>query len=632
MSGIFGFSYRSANQQKIADALSGLEYWNRSYGTDACESRMVGSSGFGCFIEHFSKDYPYGGPLLEYKGMSAVVDALLYNRDELLPLLNRSVPDRISDEELLLQLIEQKGFDVLKEVNGDFAGAIFDAQQQTWTLFRDHMGVRPLFYYRDRDEFLFATDLRGIVAAPGVDSHFHEMQLFLSMIRGNTLSLTDTSFQHIHCIMPGSVTRFVITDSDILMEQHIYWTPRQRKIRLKSDAQYRTELRRLVTDAVNRRCDAIPGILGGELSGGLDSCIIDILINRHGREGVYYSWSVTPERRPLQEGEDERKVILDVCQQENISCRFMHLEDEFDFMYMLREYMPPYINAPHLAFGSRWMRSQGARAVFSGYGGDEGVSHRCNPFELFYSGEIFSYFKIYYQYLDGKRFRLARAIRSGLLDAWSRFRKIRSHPRMEELSAPVLTKAFNERMAKEYRHVPLTFSFAPHLYVRQGGTRSRLDNAAFLGAYSGVRYLFPYVDYRVMDFALSIPRRLHINHKTSRLIFRETFADLMPESLRNVFYKDMASTRTSSASITNYANASFHHNIDWLLKNLDRDIWKEVIDFEGLEKLQGTEITEYKDIGVYSLLTHKLNNCVSIQNIQKNAKRWREFDAENKVL
>lgn len=632
MSGIFGFTYRTADAAKIEEATGALEYWTRLYGREAFGSAHDGTTGCGCHVEHFSDAFPHGAPVLTWRGQPAVVDALLYNRDELLPMAELPADAPVSDEELLLQLIDRRGFDVLKTVNGDFAGAIFDREDNTWTLFRDHMGVRPLYYYMDRDTFVFSTDLRGIVACPDVDSSFNKMQLYLNVIRANTLTMTETEFQHIRCVTPGSVTRFRMSDSDVTKDETLFWRPTRKKIRFRSDEDYRAEMRRLVTDAVNRRCDAFPGLLGGELSGGLDSCVIDILVNRHGRKGVYYSWSVPLTKRPLQEGEDERKVILDVCEQEGISCRFMEHEDQFDFMYMLTQYMPPYINAPHLAFGSRWMRNQGAMAVFSGYGGDEGVSHRCRPFELFYNKEYFSYFKIYWHYLRGKPFRLIRAIRSGLKEALDRYRTLRDHHTEEDLRSPALTAAFNEKMAAQYVHRPLTFSYAPWDYVEQGGTRSRLDNAAYMGAYCGVRYLFPYVDYRVMDFALSIPRRLHVDHRTSRLIFRETFADLMPQSLRDVFYKDMASTRRTGEARTNYANLSYHHNLDWLIKTLDRDIWGETIDFDGLNKLHSSDIKDVKDIGIYTLLMHKLNRCVSIQNIQKNAKRWREFDAENKFF
>ena len=630
MSGIFGFSYRMADREKLEEASGALEYWNRLYGRSGVCCAVDGTSGYGCHIEHFSDVFPAPASLLTYRDCPAVVDALLFNRDELLPMVLLPADSPISDEELLLKLIECRGFEALKQVNGDFAGGIYDREEKTWTLFRDHMGVRPLFYYMDRDTLVFSTDIRGIVAAPDVDSRFSEEHLYRSLLLSTTITPDRTQFQHIRCVMPGSVTRFTMTDTQVRRRETLYWRPRQKKLRLSSDEAYRAELRRLVTDAVNRRCDAIPGLLGAELSGGLDSCIIDILISRHGREEICYSWSPPPEHLPLQEGEDERKVILDVCAQENLTCRFMHRQDEFDFMFMLTQYMPPYINAPHLAFGSKWMKSQGANVVFSGYGGDEGVSHRCSPFELFYNGEFAAYFRIYRKYLEGKPFASLRALRSGMIDAWNRLRKLKPRLTEESLSVPVLKKEFNDRMKREFRLIPLEFNYAPHRYVRQGGTRPRLDNGAFMGAYSGVRYLYPYVDHRVMDFALSIPRRLHVNHATSRLIFRETFDDLMPQSLREVFYKDMASVRNRDRS--GYANLSFHHNLDWLLRNLDRDIWGDVIDFEKMKRLHDFDILDNRDIGVYTRLMHKMNDCVAIQNIQKNAKRWREFDAENKIL
>lgn len=78
-------------------------------------------------------------------------------------------------------------------------------------------------------------------------------------------------------------------------------------------------LRELITDSVKRRLDVFPDIIGAELSGGLDSGVIDILINRLGREAVYYSWSFSPQDLP-DVPNDERQVIADICEQENIIC------------------------------------------------------------------------------------------------------------------------------------------------------------------------------------------------------------------------------------------------------------------------------------------------------------------------
>ncbi|MBQ2919770.1 MAG: hypothetical protein IJE58_01180, partial [Oscillospiraceae bacterium] len=495
MSGIFGFTRR--DDGSLADTMGGLSYWNRIYGRDGTASEQIGSSGLGCHVEHFAERFPYGGPILDHHGSRAVVDALLYNREELLPMVGLSPDSAVSDEELLLLLIDRKGFEVLEQVNGDFAGAIFDPATGDWTLFRDHLGVRPLYVYRDRELFAFSTDVRGIVAVPGVDSSFNAMQLYKYITRLDILSQCNTDFEHVHCIHPGSWCRIHGTADGFELTEHIYWLPRRKKIRLKDDEAYRQELRRLITDAVHRRCDAVPGLLGGELSGGLDSSIIDILVNRYGREAVYYSWSPDPERFPLQPGEDERKVVLDICEQENISCKFLRREERVNTAYTLQQVMPPFTTTLQITYGSSWMKSQGARAVFTGHGGDEGVSHRPSRFEMLYNREVRAYFRLFWDDLKGKKLRGLRTLRAGLLDARQKLKYLRMKPPKEMLYPSVFRREFCDDMIRQLDAKPLMFNTAPHLHVRSGALRPRLDNCAYQGAACGIRYLFPYVDYRV---------------------------------------------------------------------------------------------------------------------------------------
>ena len=610
--------------------MGGLSYWNRIYGREASASEQIGSSGLGCHMEHFAEAFPYGGPILDHKGCRAVVDALLYNRDELLPMAGLSPDSAASDEELLLLLIDRKGFEVLEQVNGDFAGAILDPETGEWTLFRDHLGVRPLYIYHDRDVFAFSTDIRGIVSVPGVDSSFNAMQFYKYITRLDILSQCNTDFEHIRCVHPGSWCRVHMTHSGFELSQKIYWEPRRKQIRLKDDEAYRREMRRLITDAVHRRCDAVPGLLGGELSGGLDSSIIDILVNRYGREAVYYSWSPDPERHPLQKGEDERKVVLDICEQEHISCKFLHREERVNTAYTLQQVMPPFTTTLQISYGSRWMKSRGARAVFTGHGGDEGVSHRPSRFELLYNGEVCAYFRFFWDDLKGKKLRGLRALRAGLLDAGEKRKYLHMQPPKEMLYPSVFRKEFCDDMIRQLDAKPLMFNIAPYIHVRKGALRPRLDNCAYQGAAAGMRYLFPYVDYRVLDFALSIPRRLYLKKNRNRLIFREAFDDLMPDSLRSVFYKDLASVRNEDPS--QRANISFHNRIAFMLSELDEKKWDGVLDFDGLRSLNDTQITNKDEIGNLTLLLGKLEIAMLIQNVQQQAKRWREFDAENKIL
>lgn len=628
MSGIYGFTYRDPDEQRNIDAIGGLEYWNRIYGRTAHTQTLTQTSGIGCHIEHFSDRFPYGGPVLQYRGGPAVVDALLFNRDEITASLGLDADCGMSDEELLLTLIDRKGFSALAQVNGDFAGAIWQEERREWTLFRDHLGVRPLYLYRDRDLFAFSTDMRGLLALPGASTAVNEMQCYTNLIGFVSLSLQNTEFEAIRCALPAAVTQVRMTDAGFELTEEVYWRLRRKKIRLGSDAEYEAELRRLITDSVNRRCDAISGLLGAELSGGLDSSIIDILISRHGREARYFSWSKDPSAIPLRDGTDERKVILDICEQEGIECRFTFSEDIAGYHRTAESVAPPYIDTHGLSYGSAWLRSQGASVVFSGHAGDEGVSHRGSRYELFYNHEYLAYFKLFWLDAQGKPLRLLRALKNGLKHAFDRYKEIHALPPESAYHSPVLNEGFSRRMRSRFSDQQMYFNYAPHKYVMQGGTRPRLDNAAYQGAYNGVRYLFPYVDHRVMDYALSVPRRLYISRTQSRVLFRETFREIMPRSLYEVTYKDLASIRGMAPKTD--PTESFLSGLKRLLLQLDREQWEDVLAFDVLEKLNS--YYDQSNIGTNSLFLGELARCVRIQNVKNHAGRWREFDEQDKTV
>ena len=166
MSGIYGYALTASSENEGAQILGGLEYWNRIYGREGHSQKLLSNAGIGCHVEHFSEQFPYSAPVQEYRGRYAVIDALIYNRDELLPALGLEVSSTISDEELILKWIDQKGWKALARINGDFAGAICDPYSGEWTIFRDHLGMRPLYLYLDRGFFAFSTDIRGLLALP----------------------------------------------------------------------------------------------------------------------------------------------------------------------------------------------------------------------------------------------------------------------------------------------------------------------------------------------------------------------------------------------------------------------------------------------------------------------------------
>ena len=618
MSGLFGFSCKdNRNGQTLLDILAS---WNGVYGHEGSGQMQLPMAGLGCCIEHFSQEFPAGEPVLRAKDGWAVIDALLYNRDELLQHFD-DLDSGISDEALLLAVVEQLGPDGLKTVNGDFSGAIYRENTGEWLLFRDHLGVRPLFVYQDDGLFAFSTDIRGLAHLPGADLSLNEQQLYLNSMGLNALSLTETEFSHIRCISPGCCCTVRHGETGFCLEETRYWTLGKQKVRLGTDADYINRMRELIEDSVRRRLHALPGVVGAELSGGLDSCVIDILINRMGRQGKYISWSPDPKIHPMQPN-DERLIIQELCKQEGMECEFLEgpaerLDDS------LQRYLPPYINTTYISAGSKYLRDRGARAVFCGHGGDEGVSHRCSVLQLWHNREYLAFFREKWQETKGRKLRLLRTAKRcfrAVSRDYSRLKKPWTDP---SVPASVLTSAFRKRIGAQVTPQPLWFSLDPKAYIAQGGIRNRLDNVAIQGAENGVRYIMPFLDYRVMDFAVSIPRRLYRKKGIDRWIYREAFKDILPQSVYTLNAKDTPGMAYYSLPGTmDYETAKAD-----LLSRMDWGFWSDYLDSAAV--IQNLTLPKQIDQKTYYQLMHlmdQLRNCVLLQNICLHSGKRRDED------
>lgn len=617
MSGIYGYT---AKKQTL-ECLRPLSFWNRQYGRYGNDELLLDRAGLGCHQEHFSDKFPGSAPVLRREGKLAVIDAILYNREELLALLG-SREEAIPDEDLLLNLVEEKGYEALAQVNGDFAGAVYEESQKTWTLFRDHSGVRPLFYYMDKEIFAFSTDLRGLAALPDTDLSINEEKLYLRMMGYNDLTLCDTEYQHIHCIRPASWTVVRPEEDGFHFEEHTYWKWRQKKIRMKSDQDYQQELRRLITDAVARRLEACPGLVGCELSGGLDSSVIAILISRLGREGRFFSWSFSTEDIPMKD-RDERRIIQDICQQENIQCSYAKIKLTGSVVDIFRQLDPPYLNTRIISEGSSLLASQGVRVMFTGHGGDEGVSHRCNQYELWYHREYLDFLRNIYRGTRGKRLRLLRTAKRTLQQIFvvnPYFRK--PYHNTYNNASRLLNPQFAQRMEKTAVPLSLPFAYNPAEYILQGGHRVRLDNVAVQGAQSGVRYMIPFVDYRVLDFALSIPRAQFHNGYTNRYIYRAAFHDIIPQSLRDMHYKDTPSQEDYMPDLD--LRKHFQETRRQLLERMDREYWEKYLNLEILESMEIPQDYTRDDYLRASAVLDQAALCALIHHVKINAAVWSE--------
>ncbi len=116
--------------------------------------------------------------------------------------------DTNSDTEVILQGFLRDGADYIRQLNGIFAIAIWDEQEKSLYLFRDRVGVKPLFYTMVDDTLVFASELKGLFAYPGVEPMLDKEGLCEVFALGPAKTYGKGVFKDIREVLPGHYLHF----------------------------------------------------------------------------------------------------------------------------------------------------------------------------------------------------------------------------------------------------------------------------------------------------------------------------------------------------------------------------------------------------------------------------------------
>ncbi|BCJ86418.1 asparagine synthase (glutamine-hydrolyzing) [Effusibacillus dendaii] len=218
---------------------------------------------------------PVGGaqPMIRERGDNTYVivyNGELYNTEDLRKeLLERGHTFRShSDTEVLLTSFIEWGPACVEKLNGIFAFAIWNEPVRRLFLARDRLGVKPLFYTERGESFLFASELKALLANPLVEPLIDAEGLGEIFALGPSRTPGHGVFKGIRELRPGTCMTVDSNGS----RSHTYWRleswPHEDDLDTTA-----AKLRELLTDAIERQLVSdVP--LGTLLSGGLDSSII----------------------------------------------------------------------------------------------------------------------------------------------------------------------------------------------------------------------------------------------------------------------------------------------------------------------------------------------------------------------
>jgi asparagine synthase (glutamine-hydrolysing) len=207
----------------------------------------------------------------EGKDIWAVCNGEIYNAPELRAALEtkgHQFHSSHSDTELIPHLYEEYGADFVKTLNGMFAIAVWDVKNGRLLLYRDRMGVKPLYYCVQNGQLIFGSEIKSILAFPGISRELDVPSLYQYFSFKNTCA-PDTIYRKVRQLTPGSM--LIFRNHEI--SETRYWRVgfEQRCEDSLTDAIDKT--RALLRDAVRIRMQADVKV-GAFLSGGLDSSLV----------------------------------------------------------------------------------------------------------------------------------------------------------------------------------------------------------------------------------------------------------------------------------------------------------------------------------------------------------------------
>jgi asparagine synthase (glutamine-hydrolysing) len=460
-----------------------------------------------------------------------------------------------SDTEVILRAYAEKGEDCVRDFNGQWAFALWDRRRRRLFLSRDRMGVRPLFYARAGNAFVFGSEIKALLVHPEVPREINPRALDQIFTFWHTIPPT-TFFQGVSELAPGHSLR--VEDGRITVAP--YWRltyPESPSAVNGNTGELAEELKSLLVDAVRLRLRAdVP--VGAYLSGGLDSTVTTALVRRF-TEAPLKTFSVAFEDAEFDESPFQREAsrFLGTSHQE-VRCTEADIAGAFpDVLWHVEQPILRTAPAP-LFLLSRLVREGGFKVVMTGEGADEVFG----GYDIFKEAKIRRFWgrapeSLWRPHLLKRLYPYM----TGLQNQPEAYRRAFFHVRPQDLADPffshlprwgmtdslkrLFTPGFKERLAavdarEDMRAVlPESFrrwdGFAQGQYLEAGHLlpgyilSSQGDRMAMAHSVEG---RFPFLDHRVVEFGAKLPSQLKMKVLNEKFILKKCMEGLIPESVR----------------------------------------------------------------------------------------------------
>ena len=481
----------------------------------------------------------------EDKSVVLIYNGEIYNYKELISDLKSKghIFRSECDAEVVIHSYEEYGYDCVKKFNGMWAFSIYDIKKNIFFASRDRFGVKPFYFYKDENEFIFSSEIKAILKVKEI----HEANLakvYEYLAYGYRTTDGNTFFKDVNELKPATNLIVNLENSELKFVK--YWDFPGYINPDNSDA--RENLKELLYDSVKIRfrSDVPVSIL---LSGGIDSGVITKITDELIDSGNLPNGNVSAFSAVFPGYEfDETKEIDEIIS----GCRHIDSyklspsgEDLTssinDFIYGMGEPVFSTTSFAHYKL-MKEIHNKNVKVVLNGQGSDEAW---CG-----YGRYIAGYFLLDRLLSEPGKFlpqlnSINRKLEMSYVQLISQTLKAFVGRRQASLVRSKNIEKTREIISDElyndnYLNFPDTRFNSPN-----GDNLSAYmkNNIAFQGfgqilhyedhssMQSSIEIRSPFIDYRIMELAFSIPEKMKFHDGVTKKILRELFKDKLPSSV-----------------------------------------------------------------------------------------------------
>ncbi len=455
-----------------------------------------------------------------------------------------------SDTEVLLYLYIQKGKKCLDELNGFFSFAIYDKKEKSLFLARDRFGIKPLYFYRDKNTFVFASEMKALIKY-GIPKVIDKSSLY-TYLQLNYIPGPWTIFENVRKLSPG---HYVHIDGSANVVEEKYFTlavSDESSNHFSSYEQSCEKLHNLLeTSVIKRLISDVP--LGTFLSGGIDSSIISALAARH--VDKLNTFSIGFKDEPMF---DETHYANMVAKMHNTNHTVFSLtnDDLFNSLFDTINYFDePFADSSALAVYilSKQTRKK-VTVALSGDGADElfaGYNKHMAEYRALHPGFKEKAASLLYPLLSG----LPQSRNNHLAN---KIRQIARFGVGMKLTAPERYWRWCSISTEEYAKRILNDNNEPENYLSRKNSFLRIFNnrpedinntlyadmnlvlpydmltkVDMMSMANSLEIRVPFLDHHLADYVMSMPENYKIDKNNRKKILKDTFSYLLPGELHN---------------------------------------------------------------------------------------------------